>query len=156
MWVPIENLDNGPGFRLLTSCDDAPPACIELAPGKALRPVPLSGMSCSSQCNATCFANGWIGPGTLRLSVDTCDGKRLDGPAFELPDNTHAASMPRWSITRDVVSGTVMRLHDPDASKGRVAKADKFLHWRTRRGTERALEPALPDDRELARLNTGS
>lgn len=149
-WIPIESLDNGPGYRLVTTCDDTPPACIELAAGATLRPVALSGMSCSAQCNASCRANAWLGPATLRLSIDTCDGKRLDGPAFELPDDTHATSLPRWSITRDVVSATIMRLHDPDAAKDRAAKKDTLLHWRIRRGTERALDPAnLAKLREL-------
>lgn len=146
-WLPIANLDNGLGYRLLASCDETPPACIEIAPGKPLRPVALSGMDCSSQCNGRCRANAWLGPATLRLSVDTCDGKRLDGPAFELPNSTHAESMPRWSMTRDVVSATIMRLHDPDAAKDRAATKDKLLLWRIRPGTERALDPT-----NLARL----
>src|SRR5687767_3460604 len=56
-WSPIESLDNGPGYRLVTNCDDTPPACVELAAGAKLRPIPLSGMSCTSQCNDSCSAN---------------------------------------------------------------------------------------------------
>ena len=83
-WLALETLDMGEGYRLQPGCGAAAPACVELAPGVPLLPVPLSGMSCSSQCNVACDKNVWLGPVELRLSIDRCDGGTIAGPPMRL------------------------------------------------------------------------
>jgi hypothetical protein len=52
---------------------------------RGLRPVPWSGMSCSSQCNGNCDRNYPLF-GRFRFVVVSCDGAtRFEGPVFELP-----------------------------------------------------------------------
>ena len=64
----------------------APSECFHLAHGARFRPVMWNGLTCGSQCPATCRANIYLGPGRFRFVVSTCDGKRtFAGPAFQLP-----------------------------------------------------------------------
>jgi hypothetical protein len=156
-WSALGNLDLQNGYRLLESCDAPTPACIELAADTVMRPVPFSGLDCSAQCNKRCRANSWVGPGELRLVVHTCNGDSIAGPSFALPSSEHAASMPRWGVTTDVVRASAMRLEIPQrvwnigdpAAAGRVAGFDV-------RGKERALgEAELATLLDLLRSPTG-
>lgn len=93
-WVDVSTgFDLGAGYRLVARCDGpvrapgAQPesACLELAIGDTLTPVPWSGMSCSSQCNSTCKKNTPLPVGDYRLVVTTCDlATTFRGPAFHL------------------------------------------------------------------------
>lgn len=143
-WTPVANLDGGTGLRL-TTCDQPVPACLEVAPGTPVLPVPFSGMGCSAQCNVSCDKNVAVGPGVFRLAVDTCDGNGAAGPAFELPSDRRAEAMVRWGISRDAGRATMMRMHDPDAAKDRATGIDKLVEWRVRPGTERALDASQLD-----------
>jgi hypothetical protein len=61
------------------------PECTPLAKGGKIHPMPWNGMSCSGQCFLGCRANIFLGPGTFRFVVSTCDRKtRFYGPAFKL------------------------------------------------------------------------
>jgi hypothetical protein len=79
---PLQNLDLG-SMRLVASCDQRINACVRIDE-RGLRPVPWSGMSCSSQCNRSCDKNVRL-HGRFRFVVTSCDGKsRFEGPVFEL------------------------------------------------------------------------
>ena len=81
--VPLESLDQD-SMKHVTSCGVS--ACVRIDE-RGLRPVPWTGMSCSSQCNHACDKNRWFGGGRFRFVVTSCDGKsRFEGPIFELPD----------------------------------------------------------------------
>jgi hypothetical protein len=80
---PLQNLDLG-SMKLVTSCDQRINMCVRVDE-HGLRPVPWSGMSCSSQCNHTCDKNVRL-YGRFRFVVRSCDGEtRFEGPVFELP-----------------------------------------------------------------------
>ena len=80
---PFQNLDLG-SMKLVTSCDQRVNACVRVDE-RGLRPVPWSGMSCSSQCDHSCDKNVRL-HGRFRFVVRSCDGKiRFEGPVFELP-----------------------------------------------------------------------
>ena len=80
---PLQNLDLG-SMKLVTSCDQQIKACVRVDE-RGFRPVPWSGMSCSSQCNHSCDKNVRL-YGRYRFVVRPCDGKtRFEGPVFELP-----------------------------------------------------------------------
>lgn len=156
-WAALPNLDLDHGYRLLDSCVATTPACVELAAATELRPVPFSGFDCSAQCNATCRANAWVGPGELRLVVHTCNGESIAGPSFSMPSSEHADAMPRWRVTADVVRASAMPLAIPQrvwstdepASPGRLAGFAV-------RGEERPLADAdLAMLLELLRSPTG-
>jgi hypothetical protein len=74
-------------LTLIEKCGQTPPAhCVPLAHGARLRPVRWNGLTCGSQCAATCRANVYLGPGEFRFVVSSCDGKhKFPGPAFEMP-----------------------------------------------------------------------
>jgi hypothetical protein len=74
-------------LTLIQKCGQTPPAgCVPLAHGAKLRPVRWNGLTCGSQCAATCRANLYLGPGQFRFVVSSCDGKhKFPGPAFEMP-----------------------------------------------------------------------
>jgi hypothetical protein len=74
-------------LTLVQKCGQTPPASRVLLPhGVKLRPVPWNGLTCGSQCAATCRANLYLGPGRFRFVVSSCDGKhKFPGPAFEMP-----------------------------------------------------------------------
>jgi len=81
---PLRNLDQS-SMRLVTSCDQSIGICVRVDE-HGLRPVPWSGMSCSSQCNQLCDKNVQL-YGRFRFVVRSCDGKfRFEGPVFELPE----------------------------------------------------------------------
>jgi hypothetical protein len=80
---PLQNLDLG-SMKLVSSCDQRLSQCVSVAE-RTLRPVPWSGMSCSSQCNHSCDKNVRL-YGRFRFVVRTCDGQnRFEGPVFEMP-----------------------------------------------------------------------
>ena len=80
---PLRNLDLG-SMKLVTACDQPPSTCLRVDE-RGLRPLPWSGMSCSSQCNGSCDKNVRL-HGRFRFVVTSCDGKaRFEGPVFELP-----------------------------------------------------------------------
>lgn len=75
-------------MKLVESCSDKIGPCVSLDAGRILKPVPWSGMSCSSQCNGNCDKN-IPREGRHRFVVVTCDGKqRFEGPVFEMRDVT--------------------------------------------------------------------
>lgn len=79
----VKNLDLG-SMRLISSCEQRFSTCIQLDE-RGLKPLPWSGMSCSSQCNRTCDKNQRL-EGRFRFVIKSCDGKnRFEGPTFELP-----------------------------------------------------------------------
>jgi hypothetical protein len=49
-------------------------ACVTLAPGAVLRPVPWNGYSCYGQCPRPCKKNVYRPPGTFRLVLTVCGG----------------------------------------------------------------------------------
>lgn len=154
-WSTIPGLDGGQGFRLTAACDRPLPACLEANPGTPLLPVPWSGMGCSAQCNAACDKNVAVGPGTFRLVVDTCDGRVATGEPFELPSQRREEALVRWGVSRDLIRGAAMRMHEPDAAKDRVGK-DRIIEWRVQAKTERALTAGQLDRlRELLASETG-
>ncbi|XUM23061.1 hypothetical protein ACRAVF_06470 [Bradyrhizobium oligotrophicum S58] len=72
-------------IKLVASCDQRPGTCVTID-DHGLRPVPWSGMSCSSQCNGKCDRNFPL-HGRFRFVVMSCDGAtRFEGPVFELPE----------------------------------------------------------------------
>ncbi|WP_315736217.1 hypothetical protein [Bradyrhizobium sp. SZCCHNR1093] len=80
----VQHLDRDT-LRLVASCDRRPGTCVTIDEG-GLRPVPWSGMSCSSQCNQRCDRNVPL-HGRFRFVVMSCDGgTRFEGSVFELPE----------------------------------------------------------------------
>jgi hypothetical protein len=79
--------DHATDLTLIEKCGQSPPSgCVPLPHGAKLRPARWNGLTCGSQCAATCRANLYLGPGRFRFVVTSCDGKRkFRGPAFELP-----------------------------------------------------------------------
>ncbi len=113
-WTPLSNLDLDQGFRLVESCGGTAPACVQVDAGKVVRPMPFLGFDCSAQCNHSCRANSWTGPGEMRVVVHGCNGDTAVGPSFEMPSSEHVGqSFERWSATTDIVRGTAMRLSIP-------------------------------------------
>ena len=142
-WSAVPDLDLGKGYRLVERCGGAaPPACIDLAPGAPLHPAPFRGFSCSSQCNEECGKNIWLGPGSFRLVVRTCDGATIEGPMFRLPDASRAPFVTRWGLAVHVIRASAMRLEKPGAGWNATAPAapDEIAGFKVRAGTERALE----------------
>jgi hypothetical protein len=132
-WTPLANLDLDQGYRLVESCGGAAPACVQLDAGKVMRPMPFLGFDCGAQCNGTCRANSWTGPGEMRLVVHGCNGDTAEGPSFEMPSSEHVGeSFERWKATTDIVRGSAMRLSIPQrvwhvgdpAKKGLLAGFD--------------------------------
>jgi hypothetical protein len=74
-------------LTLSEKCGASPRAgCVPLLHGAKLAPVRWNGLTCGSQCAATCRANIYLGPGRFRFVVSSCDGKRkFFGAAFEMP-----------------------------------------------------------------------
>jgi hypothetical protein len=73
--------------ELIQSCDQARGAsCMTLPAGATWRPIGWNGFSCGPQCPSSCRANIYLGPGTYRFVVNSCDRTRqFTGPPFELP-----------------------------------------------------------------------
>jgi hypothetical protein len=74
-------------LTLIEKCGEGPRrGCVSLSRGATLHPVRWNGLTCGTQCAATCRANLFLGPGRFRFVVSSCDGKRkFTGPAFEMP-----------------------------------------------------------------------
>jgi hypothetical protein len=80
-------------LRLVASCDRRPGTCVKIDE-RGLRPVPWSGMSCSSQCNPNCDRNVPM-YGRFRFVAMSCDGEtRFEGPVFERPWPSRYISPP--------------------------------------------------------------
>lgn len=80
---PIRELDVS-SLKLVTVCGEPIGRCVRVGE-RGLKPVPWTGMTCSSQCNRTCDRNVRLS-GKFRFVVTTCDGKqRFAGPVFEMP-----------------------------------------------------------------------
>ena len=59
--------------------------CITLNPGETLRPPPWNGLSCASQCAASCRGNMSLPPGTFRFVISACSGdSTIYGPPFDM------------------------------------------------------------------------
>jgi hypothetical protein len=76
-------------FHAVAECIRQPAADrVKIEPGATLVVVPWRGFSCSGQCNASCRANVYYGPGTFRFVVTTVpDGQRFTSPTFRLSAN---------------------------------------------------------------------
>ncbi len=153
-WSPPADaeLDLGKGYRLLERCDDPAPACIDVT--TPLQPVAWTGLDCSAQCNHSCRANRWVGPGTFRLVVLSCDGATSTaGPAFEVPgtDFSDEPAFARWGLATHLLRGSVARLELPDGKWDAKAHGTGVIAGFTvRPATEHALAPA--DVEEIAKL----
>jgi hypothetical protein len=73
-------------FRLVADCDALAtlPACVTLAPGAVLKPVPWTGYTCAGQCPRPCKRNIYRPPGTFRLVLPLCGGGEVTGPPFHM------------------------------------------------------------------------
>jgi hypothetical protein len=73
-------------FRLVEDCGAVAtlPACVTLAPGASLRPVPWTGYTCRGQCPRPCKGNVYRPPGTFRLVLPLCGGGEVTGPPFHM------------------------------------------------------------------------
>ncbi|MGJ5010313.1 hypothetical protein ACQR05_21280 [Bradyrhizobium oligotrophicum] len=92
-----QDLDRG-SLKLVASCDRRPGTCVTIDE-RGLRPVPWSGMSCSSQCNRGCDRNFPM-YGRFRFVVMSCDGRtRFEGAVFERPW-PHQSTSPRGLLRR--------------------------------------------------------
>ncbi len=81
-FVPVRSLDLD-SMKLTEACHVKLNKCFVLS-NKTLRPIPWTGMSCSSQCNNTCDKNAKLS-GKFRYVVKTCDGKKqFFGEVFTL------------------------------------------------------------------------
>ena len=72
-------------FYLVKNCGAVAtlPACVTLAPGAVLRPVPWTGYTCYGQCPRPCKGNVYRPPGTFRLVLTACgEGARVVGAPF--------------------------------------------------------------------------
>jgi len=146
-WEAMTALDLGRGYRLVAECSEDTP-CVDVAPGHALVPVPWSGFNCSAQCNGSCRANSFEGPGTFRLTVRSCDGSAsFSGPELELPEVLRAHDLERWGLVSDVAKVTVMRLDFPKTEFDAAAAAapDRLAGFVIRPGSEQALDKATTD-----------
>lgn len=146
-WTPLEQLDLGNGYRLVSACNAPSSDCVTLS-ASPLRPVPWQGFSCSSQCNSNCDKNIWEGAGTFRIVVLPCAGDpqshEIVGPAFDLPSHDFVgAAFERWKLSTDVTSATAVRLDPPDASWSATspAKSGSLAGFADRPDTERPLDP---------------
>ena len=74
-------------LTLIEKCGETPAGNhVLLRHGATLRPAPWNGLSCGSQCPASCRANVYLGPGRFRFVVSTSGGRRrFYGPSFDLP-----------------------------------------------------------------------
>jgi hypothetical protein len=63
-------------FYLVNDCGAVAtlPACVTLAPGAELRPVPWNGYTCYGQCPRPCKSNVYRPPGAFRLVLTVCGG----------------------------------------------------------------------------------
>jgi len=82
-----EWIDQVTDLTLVEKCGQtASGGCSPLSQGAKIRPVRWNGLTCGSQCAATCRANLYLGPGRFRFVLSSCDRKRkFPGAAFEMP-----------------------------------------------------------------------
>lgn len=74
-------------LQLIDTCG-APDAgaCVSIPARGTFTPVAWTGTSCDSQCPRPCRANVYLGPGTFRFVVKSCDGRRhWESAWFSLP-----------------------------------------------------------------------
>jgi hypothetical protein len=74
-------------YYLVNTCNGiaTAPACIALAPGAVLRPVPWNGYTCDGQCPRACKGNAYRPPGDFRLVLTQCGGgAELFGAPFSM------------------------------------------------------------------------
>ena len=76
-----------PVIHLIESCwASVTQECPEIDPHKVITPVPWSGFSCSVQCPTKCKKNAYLGPGTFRFVLTTCDkSRKFYSDPFTLP-----------------------------------------------------------------------
>jgi hypothetical protein len=74
-------------LRLVEQCDPPPTTrCRNLDKGVKIRPIPWTGFSHTAQCQTSARANIYLGPGTFRFVVTSCDGSRkYYSEGFTLP-----------------------------------------------------------------------
>jgi hypothetical protein len=80
--------DTGAYVDLVEACDERGSAetCRELRSGATLTMVPWDGTACDGQCPRPCRSNSYLGPGTFRFVVESCDRKqRFAGAPFRMP-----------------------------------------------------------------------
>jgi hypothetical protein len=75
-------------LRLIESCEPPPGTpCRRLSKGGKIRPIPWPGFSHTGQCEKSARANLYLGPGTFRFVVASCDGAhKFYGEPFVLGD----------------------------------------------------------------------
>lgn len=84
-WTPLPSHIQ---LELIENCDTkkTTPSCLSLNKGEKISPVPWTGFSCNVQCFKACRKNGYLGPGTFRFVVSSCDKKqKFYSPDFNLP-----------------------------------------------------------------------
>jgi len=112
-------IDVRDGYRLVEQCPargTPVDACVSVPAHGELDPARWTGFNCSGQCNMICRANAFEGPGTFRLVVSTCDGARVEGPAFEMPSFRDPPALDRWALATNIASASVVRLDNASAA----------------------------------------
>jgi len=73
-------------YDLVADCASAAatPACVTVAPGATLRPVPWNGYTCNGQCPRPCKGNAYRPPGVFRLVLTQCGGGAVVGAPFAM------------------------------------------------------------------------
>ena len=146
-WQPL-TLDLGTGYRLVEECprrEGQLDTCVDVGAGATLVPVRWSGMGCSAQCNMTCRANPFEGPGTFRLVLHSCDGREIDGAPFDLPDAASETALDRWALAQGDASASAMRLDVGPGFDASKTGADRVAGFAVRAGTEHALDSGAID-----------
>jgi hypothetical protein len=81
--------DSGAYVDLVERCDarGLTETCNKVPAGATLTLVPWNGVACDGQCARPCRSNGYLGPGTFRFVVESCDRKkRFAGAGFQLSE----------------------------------------------------------------------
>ena len=87
-WVDVTS-----DLALVATCGAPAGDCVSLRAGATITPVPWNGLSCGSQCPASCRANVHYGPARIRFVLSVCgSGQKVYGPPFELPAYSRARS----------------------------------------------------------------
>jgi len=83
-WRPLPNYIE---LSLIEKCEEQKTSsCMTLSKGGKMSPVPWTGFSCKIQCFKACRKDAYLGPGTFRFVVSSCDQKqKFYGSEFELP-----------------------------------------------------------------------
>ena len=100
-------------LNLIEQCGTAMKGrCLSLPAGGKIRPVPWTGFACLVQCPRSCRSNSYLGPGTFRVVVSSCDsGQKFRGPEFQLPAPSRPAvkGQPRVRKQRSVGNPSSVR-----------------------------------------------